>query len=403
VTTTGATTTGPAATGTAATGTAATGTATTGTGPGQGRGPLRGLRVLELGGIGPVPFAGMLLADLGADVVQIARPGAAATAAQARFNVMNRGRRSVALDLSAAAGRDRALDLIAACDAVLEGFRPGVAERLGVGPAAASGRNPAVVYGRMTGWGQDGPLAARAGHDINYIARSGLLHAVGRAGQPPTVPINIGGDFGGGGALLALGVIAACWEAARSGLGQVVDAAMTEGSALLITMVHGLLAAGQWTDEPGVNLIDSGRPYYDVYPTADGRYMSVGALEDKFYAELLSQLGLADLPGRDDAANWPAIRAALGRRFAEKTQDEWEQVFDGIDACVAPVRSLAEAPADPQLHARGAFAEIGGVLQPLPSPRFSRTPAAVPAPPPQPGAHTDEVLRSWLTAAEVVS
>jgi alpha-methylacyl-CoA racemase len=376
---------------------------TPGTAPDPGRGPLRGLRVLELGGIGPVPFAGMLLSDLGADVVQVARPGAAGTGEPVRFNVMNRGRRSVALDLSSPDGRDHALDLIAVCDAVLEGFRPGVAERLGVGPDAAFKRNPAVAYGRMTGWGQDGPLAARAGHDINYIARSGLLHAVGRAGQPPTVPLNIGGDFGGGGALLALGVLAACHEAARSGHGQVVDAAMTEGSAVLIAMVHGLAAAGEWADERGVNLIDSGRPYYDVYATADGRYVSVGALEDKFYRELLDRLDLAGLPDREDPASWPAIRAALTDRFARRTQAEWEQVFDGVDACVAPVRSLAEAPADPQLRARGVFAEIGGVLQPLPSPRFSRTPAGVPAPPPQPGAHTDEVLRSWLAPAEVVS
>jgi alpha-methylacyl-CoA racemase len=361
-----------------------------------GRGPLRGLRVLELGGIGPVPFAGMLLSDLGADVVQVVRPGTDKAGSQ--FNVMNRGRRSVALDLTAPAGREVALDLAGHCDAVLEGFRPGVAERLGLGPDQVAARNPAVVFGRMTGWGQDGPLAARAGHDINYIARSGLLHATGRAGQPPTVPLNIGGDFGGGGVMLALGVVAACWEAFRSGRGQVVDAAMTEGSSLLIAMVHGLLAAGQWSDERGVNLIDSGTPFYDVYATADGRHMAVGALEDKFYAELLARLDLAGLPGREDEANWPAIRAALTARFSTRTQAEWEQVFDGADACVAPVRSLTEAPDDPQLRARGVFAEIGGVLQPLPSPRFSRTAPAVPAPPPEPGSDTDQVLADWLDA-----
>jgi len=357
-------------------------------------GPLRGLRVLELGGIGPVPFAGMLLSDLGADVVQVVRPGTKDSGS--RFNVMNRGRRSVALDLTTAAGRERALALAAACDAVIEGFRPGVAERLGLGPDQVAVRNPRAVFGRMTGWGQDGPLAACAGHDITYIARSGLLHAVGRCGQPPTVPLNIGGDFGGGGALLAFGVVAACWEADRSGRGQVVDAAMTEGSSLLIAMVHGMLAAGQWTDERGVNLVDSGAPFYDVYETADGRHMAVGALEDKFYAELLAGLGLPRLPGREDEANWPAIRAAFAARFAERTQAEWEHVFDGTDACVAPVRSLAEAPGDPQLRARGVFAEIGGVRQPLPCPRFSRTAAAVPAPPPEPGADTDAVLAEWL-------
>jgi alpha-methylacyl-CoA racemase len=355
-------------------------------------GPLVGLRVLEAGGIGPAPFAGMILADLGADVVRIDRPG---PPEDRRHEVMLRGRRSVVADLRDDKGLALARDLMDRADILIEGFRPGVMERLGLGPAEALERNPKLVYGRMTGWGQDGPIATEAGHDITYIARAGLLHAVGRAGAPPTVPLNIGGDFGGGGLLLALGVVAAALEAKASGRGQVVDAAMTDGAALLIAMVHGLMAADLWRDERGVNLVDSGAPWYDVYETSDGRWMAVGALEDKFFATLLGTLGLP-MVDRDDPATWPTLRADLAEAFAARTQKEWEDRFAGIDACVAPGAVAARGTRRPATARQNVFTTVAGVVQPSPAPRFSRTPGAIAGPPPVAGEHTDEVVKDWL-------
>jgi alpha-methylacyl-CoA racemase len=357
-------------------------------------GPLDGLRVVEVAGIGPGPFCAMLLADLGAEVVRVDRPAAARTAWPA---LMARGRRSVAVDLKHPEGAGVVLDLAAAADALLEGFRPGVAERLGIGPDACLARNPRLVYGRVTGWGQDGPWRHAAGHDIDYIALAGALHPIGPAGGAPVPPLNLLGDFGGGGMLLALGVVAALLEAARSGRGQVVDAAMVDGAALLSTQVHELRALGQWRDERGANLLDGGAPFYGVYETADGRHLAVGALEPEFLAELLRRVGLdaAGLPAQHDRDGWPALRERLAALFRTRTRDQWCELLDGSDACVAPVLSPAEAPGHPHNRERGTFVEVGGVTQPAPAPRFSRTPNRPPSPPPAPGQHTDEVLLDW--------
>ncbi|MDR7273797.1 alpha-methylacyl-CoA racemase [Catenuloplanes atrovinosus] len=349
-------------------------------------GPLHGLRVVELAGIGPAPFAAMLLADLGADVVRVDRPGPGSplTVDPAR-DLLNRGKRSVLADLKTPEGVERVLSLAARADVLIEGWRPGVAERLGVGPEPALARNPRLVYGRMTGWGQDGPLARTAGHDIGYLALSGALHAIGRAGGPPQVPVNLLGDFAGGSLYLVVGVLAAL----RSGRGQVVDAAIVDGAAHLTTMLSGLLAAGAWRDERGVNLLDTGAPFYDVYETADGRHVAVGALEPRFFAEFARLLGIT--PAGDHAQ----LRERIGRAFAGRTRDEWVKIFAGSDACVAPVLSLGEAPHDPHLVARGTFTQRDGVVQPAPAPRFSGTPAALGRPPALPGQHTDEVLAEW--------
>ena len=357
------------------------------------RGPLAGLRVVEIAGIGPGPFAAMLLADLGAEVLRVDRPGG--TAFSYPGDVLNRGRRSIALDLKHPEAAEVVLRLVESADALVEGFRPGVAERLGFGPDVCLARKPALVYGRMTGWGQDGPLAQTAGHDITYIARTGALHAIGRAGGPPQVPLNLVGDFGGGGMLLAFGMCAALWEAQRSGKGQVVDAAIVDGTASLLAMPLSFMGLGAWRPERGVNLLDTGVPWYDVYATSDGEWVAVGALEPQFYAELIRVLDLADLPPRDDPANHAVIRERLTARFAERTRDEWAEVFDHTEACVAPVRSLAEAAADPQLAARQTLVELGGVVQPAPAPRFSRTPAALGAVAARPGEHTAAALRDW--------
>jgi len=369
-------------------------------------GPLDGVRVIEIASLAPAPFGCMILADLGADVVRVERAERCGPGAAAPVDPLVRGRRSVGINLKAPAGLALLLRLADAADVLVEGFRPGVAERLGFGPQACAARNPRLVYGRMTGWGQDGPLAATAGHDIDYIAVSGALSMIGRAGQPPVPPVNLLGDFGGGGMLLALGVLAALLERERSGRGQVVDAAMVDGSALLTAFVYGLRAAGAWQDERGVNLLDTGAPFYDTYRTADGGYVAVGALEAKFYAALLAGLGLsgADLPGQHDRAGWPVLRARFAAVFASRTRDEWAEVFAGSDGCVAPVLSPAEAPGHPHNAARGAFADIGGVVQPAPAPRFGRSPAAVPAAPPRPGADTDAVLTELgCTAAEITA
>ena len=362
----------------------------------DGHGPLTGLRVVEFAGIGPGPFAAMLLADMGADVIRIDRPAGATDIMPPESDTLRRGRRSVVLDLRSPDGVRAALDLAERADVLIEGYRPGVAERLGLSPEACWERNPRLVYGRMTGWGQDGPLAHAAGHDIAYVAVTGALHAIGRRGEAPAVPLNLVGDFGGGSLYLAMGVLAALFETARSGRGQVVDAAIVDGTASLTTMMHGMLAAGLWRDERGANLLDSGVPWYDVYRTADGRWMAAGPLEGKFYAEFMTLLGLD--PGewdRGDPRTWPALRERIAAAFATRTRAEWTKVFAGTDACVAPVLSLAEAPGHPQLAARGTFTEVDGISQPAPAPRFSRTPSAIQGPPARPGAHTREALTDW--------
>jgi alpha-methylacyl-CoA racemase len=366
-------------------------------------GPLDGVRVLEIASMAPAPFACMILADLGAEVLRIDRPGPSYLAGTGQ-GPLGRGRTSAIVDLKQQHGAQTVLRLAERADVLVEGFRPGVAERLGIGPDACLARNPALVYGRMTGFGQDGPLARRAGHDINYIALAGALEPIGRAGDRPVPPLNLVGDFGGGGALLAIGVLAALIERSRSGRGQVVDAAMTDGAALLTTFLHGMIADGGWPGGRGENLLDGGAPYYDTYETADGRYVSVGALEPRFYAELLRGLDIADAPDRSDPANWPDLRARLTTAFAGKTRDEWEKVFDGTDACVFPVLTPAEAAAHPHNRARGTFTEPGGVRQPAPAPRFSRTPSGIANPPPKPGQDTGTALARWgLTAAEIAA
>jgi alpha-methylacyl-CoA racemase len=357
-------------------------------------GPLAGLRVLELAGIGPGPFCAMMLADQGATVLRIDRPGAAAPRRPER-ELMNRGRQSAVLDLKHPRGIDALLRLADVADVLLEGFRPGVTERMGAGPDVCLARNPRLVYARMTGWGQDGPAAKTAGHDIGYIARTGALHATGRAGGPPQFPANLLGDFGGGGMLMAFGICAALVERGTSGRGQVIDAAIVDGVASLLAMPFMLMAQGFWRDERGVNLLDSGAPWYDVYETADGKWMAVGALEPQFYAALLAGLGLEDLPDRGDPRNWPELRARLAARFAQRTRDEWTAVFAGSDACAEPVLSLTEAAADPHLAARGTYVTGDGLTQPAPSPRFSRTPGRLSQPPPVPGQHTTQALTEW--------
>ncbi|MEV0064182.1 CaiB/BaiF CoA-transferase family protein [Nocardia sp. NPDC050718] len=365
----------------------------------MGSGPLAGVRVLELGGVGPTPFCAMLLSDLGADVLRLDRPPGYDGGApiDARFNLLNRGRRSAVVDLKQPAAVDAVLKLAGQADILLEGFRPGVAEKLGLGPEPCRKANTALVYGRMTGWGQGGPLAADPGHDINYISLTGVLHAVGRAGEPPAIPLNLAGDFGGGSLYLALGVVSALLESRTSGQGQVVDAAMVDGSASLMTLFYGLFAAGYWTDDRGANRLDSGAPWYNVYETADGGWISVGANESRFWRNLLRVLGLdeADLPGQHDKSGWPRMRERFAAVFRTRTRDEWCALADGQEACLTPVLSLAEAPRNAHLRARGTFVDIDGVTQPAPAPRFSRTPGAIQRPPSEPGQHTDEVLGEW--------
>ncbi|WP_172382791.1 CaiB/BaiF CoA-transferase family protein [Streptomyces sp. MNP-20] len=360
------------------------------------RGPLAGVRVVELAGIGPGPFAAMLLADLGADVVRVDRPGGAGLAVDPAYDLTNRNKRSVLVDLKAPGGAARVLDLAERADVLIEGYRPGVAERLGVGPEDCHARNPALVYGRMTGWGQQGPLAPRAGHDIAYIAVTGTLGMIGAAGEPPTVPANLVGDYAGGSLYLVVGVLAALRHAQEHGTGQVVDAAIVDGAAHLATMIHGMLAAGGWQDRRGANLLDGGCPFYGTYETADGGHMAVGALEQRFYDEFVELMGLKDVAdARGDLARWGELRAAVAARFTTRTRAEWTAVFEDSDACVAPVLSLREAPGHPHLAARGTFTEHGGLTQPAPAPRFSATPTAVRSGPARPGADTEDVARDW--------
>jgi alpha-methylacyl-CoA racemase len=369
-------------------------------------GPLSGIRVVEVQGIGPGPFAAMVLADLGADVIRVDRvaPGGLQLAGPTGHDVLSRSRRSVALDLKQPAGLELLLRLLGTADVLVEGFRPGVAERLGFGPEACLAVNPRLVYGRMTGWGQDGPWAAMAGHDLDYIAVAGALLPMGRADAPPPVPLNLVGDFGGGGMLLVVGVLAALVDRAVSGRGQVVDAAMVDGAALLTAMFHGMRSQGLWdAGRRGSNLLDGGAPFYDTYACADGGHVAVGALEPQFYAALLDGLGLdpAEWP-QYDLPRWPALRAALAGAFAGADRSHWEAVFAGTDACVAPVLGLDEAADHAHLAARRTFVEVDGVVQPAPAPRFSRTPTADPAPPPVRGADTLAVLAELgLADAEV--
>ncbi len=357
-------------------------------------GPLDGIGVVEIASLAPAPFGCMILSDLGADVLRVERPESCLPGRPAPVDPLSRGRRSIGLNLKDPAGVALLLKLVTPADVLVEGFRPGVTERLGFGPDVCAERNPGLIYARMTGWGQEGPLAPTAGHDIDYIAISGALHPIGRAGERPVPPLNLVGDFGGGGMLLAIGVLAALVERQRSGLGQVVDAAMVDGSALLTSFIYGLRARGGWRDERGVNLLDGGAPFYDTYATVDGKFVAVGALEPQFYAALLAGLGLtdADLPAQMDMAGWPVLRQRFADVFAERTRDEWAAVFAGTDACVAPVLSPSEVAVHPHNAARRVFADVGGVSQPQPAPRFARTTADQPAPPVRSGADTDAVL-----------
>ena len=371
-------------------------------------GPLEGLRVIELASIGPGPMCCMLLADLGADVVRVDRlePSGLGVAMDPRHDINARGRRSLALDLKSDAGRAAVLRLLEGADVLVEGFRPGVAEKLGLGPADCRARNPRLVYGRMTGFGQTGPLAAAAGHDLNYIALSGVLHAIGPAGGKPVPPLNLVGDYGGGALYLAFGVLAALYERQRSGQGQVVDAAMVDGAASLASIFYGLHAAGNWNEPRGANLLDGGAPFYDSYETADGRHVSLAALEPKFFAQLAAVLGLEPrfVQRQYDRRLWPELRADIAAAVRRHTRDEWCARLEGSDACFAPVLSFDEAPTHPHARARDAFVTIDGVVQPAPAPRFDRTPAALPRPAPALGAHTAEVLsEAGFSGAEIAA
>ncbi|MEO4000826.1 CaiB/BaiF CoA-transferase family protein [Mesorhizobium sp. CAU 1732] len=370
-------------------------------------GPLAGLRVVEMVGIGPAPLAAMLLSDMGADVIRIDRPASSGLGVQRpdRFNFSARGRRSVALDLKRPEGVECALDLIGRADALVEGFRPGVMERLGLGPEPCLARNPRLVFGRLTGWGQQGPLAQAAGHDLNYIALTGALDAIGRRGQPPTPPLNLLGDFAGGSFLMAFGIVCGIVNALRGGQGQVVDAAIVDGVSLLAAPLMGLQAAGLWPGGRGENILDSGAPHYDVYCCADGKYVSAAPIEGKFQALLLTRMGFdpATFPDMNERDNWEEARRLLAQRFAQKTREEWCALLEGTDACFAPVLSLAEAPAHPHNAERDTFSTIDGLVQPAPAPRFSRTPAATPTPPEAPGESGEAVLRDWGIADDRIA
>jgi alpha-methylacyl-CoA racemase len=365
-------------------------------------GPLRGIKVIELAGIGPAPYACMLLADLGAEVLRLERPKGNIMGVIGGFDILARGRRSVAVDLKAAGARELVLDLAQQADVLVEAFRPGVAERLGLGPDDCLGANGRLVYARMTGWGQEGPLAERVGHDINYASITGAIAAIGEKDRKPVPPLNLVADFGGGSMFCVLGVLAALVERESSGQGQVIDVAMVDGVSSLLSMAHGQRSAGMMPDARGSSLLDGGAPYYDTYRCADGEYMSVGAIEPQFYEELRRVLELPDLPDQSDHANWPRMREMLAAKFATRTRAEWTEVFDGVDACVAPVMWLSEAKEHPHLKARGTIVEVNGVAQPGPAPRFSRTPGSVGAPPRAPGEDTVAALSDWGIDSERV-
>ncbi len=361
-------------------------------------GPLDGIKVVELGGLGPAPLCAMMLSDMGAEVLRIDRPAAIAPPAliERQFDILTRGRKCVAVDLKNPRGLETVLRLAGNADVFIEGYRPGVTERLGLGPEECHRLNPRLVYGRMTGWGQDGPLAQAAGHDINYISLTGTLNAIGPP-EKPVIPLNLIGDFGGGGMYLAFGVVSALLEASRSGKGQVIDAAMVDGAASLMASVYGRRAAGLLGPERGAGQIDGGAHYYNVYETKDGKFISVGPIEPQFYALLLDKTGLAgeDLPDREDQSSWPEMKQRFARIFRQKTRREWCDIMEGSDICFAPVLDIDEAPDHPHLKARGTFVELDNLVQPAPAPRFSRTPGGIQGPPADPGTHTDEALAAW--------
>lgn len=365
-------------------------------------GPLTGFRIIELAGIGPGPFCGMMLADMGAEVIRIDRPGGNPSA-EGGHDVLFRNRQSIAVNLKHPQGVDTVLKLCESADAIFEGYRPGVAERLGVGPQECMQRNPKLVYGRMTGWGQDGPLAQSAGHDINYISISGALHAMGRRGEKPALPLNLVGDFGGGGMMLAFGMVCAMLEAQRSGKGQVIDCAMHEGSAALMAMFYGLRANGLFSDQRGSHMLDSGAHFYDVYETADGKYISIGSIEPQFYALLKEKAGLdADFDEQLNPAQWPRQKEKIAAIFRSKSRDQWCQIMQGSDVCFAPVLGLEEAPQHPHNVARGSFIDVDGVTQHAPTPRFSRTPSDTPQAMRKPGTDTRAtLLRSGFSAQQI--
>jgi alpha-methylacyl-CoA racemase len=363
-------------------------------------GPLAGFRIIEMAGIGPAPFTATLLADMGAEVIRVDRREATDLGLPGRepkFDVLHRGRRSLALDVKSDAGREVVRRLAAKADGLIEGFRPGVMERLGLGPDVLLKANPRLVYGRMTGFGQDGPMSQAAGHDIDYIALAGALHPIGRRGEGPVPPLNLVGDFGGGGMFLAFGVVCGLLEAQKSGKGQVVDAAMVDGAAYLMAGIYGLFSQGSWLDERGANFIDGGAPYYDVYKTKDGKWLAVGAIEKRFYEELIEKLGLAvkDLPKQHDRKRWPELKAQIAEVIATRTREEWVAVFEGSDACVAPVLAMGEVDKHPHNVARSTFVKRDGVLQPAPAPRFSRTAPEMGSAPRGRGADSEAVLKDW--------
>ena len=357
-------------------------------------GPLAGVSIIEIAGIGPGPFAGMMLADMGAELIRVERPGGSMFSGDPNYDYLNRGKQCIAINLKSAAGVELVLKLAESADAMFEGFRPGVVEKLGIGPDVLTKRNPRLVYGRMTGWGQHGPWAQAAGHDLNYIALSGALHAMGHKDSRPMVPLSLVGDFGGGGLMLAYGIVCALLEAKHSGAGQVVDAAMVDGAAVLMASFFGAQQVGFWKQQRGSNMLDSGAPFYDTYECADGEYVSVGAIEPQFFAQLLQTLGLnqADLPAQMDMEQWPSLRRAFARVFLAKTRDQWAAIFDGVDACVAPVLKMSEVPQHPHIKARATMVEIDGHLQPAPAPRFSRSSAQIRHRAAHIGEHSDQIL-----------
>ena len=363
-------------------------------------GPLAGMKIIELAGIGPVPFCSTLLSDMGAQVIRVDRTapsGLGISGKNPAFDVLGRGRKSISVDLKNPDGVEAVLRLVEQADGLVEGFRPGVAERLGLGPDVCLARNEKLVYGRMTGWGQDGPVSHAAGHDINYIALSGVLYSCGTKESGPVPPLNLTGDFGGGAMFLAFGLMAALWEVQRSGTGQVVDTSMLEGSAYLMLPIYGMHGSGFWTDERGANILDTGAPFYSTYETKDGKHISIGSIEPKFYEELLEKSGMdtMNLPAQMDRENWPAMKETYAKVFKQKTRDEWSEIMEGSDICFAPVLSMSEAPSHPQNVARDSFIDVLGVTQPGPAPKFSRTKAVIQGPPPSLGQDTEEGLAEW--------
>ncbi len=366
-------------------------------------GPLNGVKIIEIAGIGPGPFCAMMLSDLGADIVRVDRKSA--EGAGTKFDILNRGRRSIAVDLKHPEGIETVLKLVEGADALIEGFRPGVMERLGLGPDMCLKRNPKLVFGRMTGWGQDGPMAHAAGHDINYISLSGVLSAIGRPGEPPVPPLNLVGDFGGGGMMLALGVVCALLETKTSGKGQIIDAAMTDGSAALMSIIFGLKGMGVWTNDKGTNFLDGGAHFYDAYECKDGKYVSIGSIEPQFYALLLEKCEITDpqFQNQMDQDAWPELKTKVATIFKSKTRDEWCAIMEGTDICFAPILNFDEAPEHPHNKARGTFIEVDGVVQSAPTPRFSRTQNATPSGPPTAGQHTDDILADYGFSPEEIA